>query len=154
MTTTQVARRIKAPRARVYRALVGADAVARWRFPAGMTCEVHEFDGVQGRTLRISLTYESEERVGKTAGRTDTYCGRFTTLVPNNWSWRYTFESDDAARTGEMTSTIRPPTRRAEALTCSRRTRGCQLTSGQKTTRPDGVMRPADLPPWWSTPHR
>lgn len=108
MTTTQVARRIQAPRASVYRALVEADAVARWRFPAGMTCEVHEFNGVQGGTLRISLTYESEERVGKTADRTDTYRGRFATLVPDELVVEVdTFESDDPALTGAMTGTIR-----------------------------------------------
>jgi uncharacterized protein YndB with AHSA1/START domain len=106
--TTRVGRRIAAPRERVYRALLDADAVARWRFPAGMTCEVHEFEGVQGGRLRISLTYDSEDAVGKTAGRTDTYSGRFATLVPNELVVEVdTFESDDPALTGEMTSTIR-----------------------------------------------
>lgn len=108
MTTTQVARRLRASRERVYRALLDPDAVARWRFPAGMTCEVHEFHGVQGGMLRISLTYESEQRVGKTAGRTDTYRGRFAVLVPDELVVEVdTFESDDPALTGEMTSTIR-----------------------------------------------
>jgi uncharacterized protein YndB with AHSA1/START domain len=106
--TTRVARRIEAPRERVYRALIEADAVARWRFPAGMTCEVHEFDGVQGGRLRISLTYDAEDAVGKTAGRTDTYSGRFTALVPDELVVEVdAFESDDPALTGEMTSTIR-----------------------------------------------
>ena len=106
--TTQVSRRIEAPRERVYRALVDGDAVARWRFPEGMTCEVHEFDGAQGGRLRISLTYDSDDAVGKTAGRTDTYSGQFTALVPNELVVEVdVFESDDPALTGEMTSTIR-----------------------------------------------
>ena len=108
MMTTRVTRRLQAPRERVYRALVEADAVARWRFPEGMTCEVHEFDGVQGGTLRISLTYASEGAVGKTAGRTDTYRGRFAVLVPDELVVEVdTFESADPALTGAMTSTIR-----------------------------------------------
>ena len=106
--TTRVTRHIDAPRRRVYEALVDGDAVARWRFPAGMTCVVHEFEGVEGGTLRVSLTYESADGVGKTRGRTDTYRGRFTMLVPDELVVEVdAFESDDPALTGEMTSTIR-----------------------------------------------
>src|SRR6476661_5152904 len=68
---------IKAPRGRVYRALVDPADVAQWRFPRGMTCEVHEFDAREGGRLRVSLTYESTDRAGKTRGSTDTYHGRF-----------------------------------------------------------------------------
>lgn len=106
--TTRVTRRIDAPRDHVYRALTDADAVARWRFPDGMTCVVHEFEGVEGGTLRVSLTYDSPDSVGKTAGRTDTYRGRFTRLVPDELVVEVdVFESDDPALTGQMTSTIR-----------------------------------------------
>ena len=105
---TRVTRHIRAPRAKVYQALIQGDAVARWRFPAGMTCQVHQFDGVQGGTLRVSLTYESADRVGKTTGRTDTYRGRFARLLPDELVVEVdAFESDDPALTGEMTSTIR-----------------------------------------------
>lgn len=105
--TTRVTRRIQAPRDKVYRALVSADAVARWRFPEGMTCEIHEFQGVEGGHLRISLTYDSHDRVGKTTGRTDTYRGRFTHLVEGEMVVEVdAFESDDATLTGDMTSTI------------------------------------------------
>ena len=105
---TRVTRHIRAPRAKVYQALIQGDAVALWRFPDGMTCQVHEFDGVQGGTLRVSLTYESADRVGKTTGRTDTYRGRFARLVPDELVVEVdAFESDDPALTGEMTSTIR-----------------------------------------------
>lgn len=73
-----------------------------------MTCEVHEFDGVEGGTLRISLTYESADRAGKTTGRTDTYRGRFTRLVPDELVVEVdAFESNDPALTGDMTITIR-----------------------------------------------
>jgi uncharacterized protein YndB with AHSA1/START domain len=80
---TQIRRLIKAPRARVYDALIDPVAVARWKVPAGMTCHVHEFDPREGGALRISLTYDAQDRSGKTLGRIDTYHGRFVRLVPN-----------------------------------------------------------------------
>ena len=36
---------MSAPRERVYRALLDPHAVATWKVPSGMTCQVHEFDG-------------------------------------------------------------------------------------------------------------
>jgi hypothetical protein len=35
-----------------------------------MTCEVHEFDPVEGGRVRVSLTYAAQDRSGKTEGRT------------------------------------------------------------------------------------
>jgi uncharacterized protein YndB with AHSA1/START domain len=100
-------RLIDAPRERVYNALIDPAAVARWKVPAGMTCEVHEFDAREGGALRISLTYEARDRAGKTDGRTDTYRGRFVRLVPNELVVEVDeFETDDRALRGEMTTTI------------------------------------------------
>src|SRR5262245_65843908 len=82
MSSTRIRRHVKAPRARVYRALVDADAVARWKVPDGMTIQVHAFDGREGGTFRISLTYDAPSAAGTTA-HTDTYHGRFVKLVPN-----------------------------------------------------------------------
>jgi uncharacterized protein YndB with AHSA1/START domain len=99
---------ISAPRPRVYDALLDPEAVARWRVPAGMTCEVHEFEPYEGGTLRVSLTYEAPDRTGKTSGHTDTYCGRFVRLVPDELVIEADeFETDDPAMRGEMISTIR-----------------------------------------------
>ncbi len=107
MAATHVRRFIEAPRERVYAALVDPDAVSRWRFPAGMTCEVHEFDARGGGTLRISLTYDAPDREGKTEGRTDTYHGRFVRLVPSEQVVEVDeFETSDPAMAGEMTITI------------------------------------------------
>ena len=44
MGTTCVRQHVKAPRARVYRALLDPRAVAAWRVPAGMTSHVHAFE--------------------------------------------------------------------------------------------------------------
>jgi uncharacterized protein YndB with AHSA1/START domain len=107
MASTRVTTFIAAPRERVYDALLDPEAVARWKVPAGMTSEVHEFDASEGGGIRISLTYDAPDRGGKTHGRTDTYRGRFVRLVPNELVVEADeFETDDPALRGEMTITI------------------------------------------------
>ncbi|MGH4026119.1 MAG: SRPBCC family protein [Pseudonocardiaceae bacterium] len=104
---TRVSRHLKASRASVYRALIDAEAVARWKVPTGMTCQVHTFDGRAGGTFRISLTYHARDRVGKTTAHTDTYHGRFVALVPDQLVVEVDeFETVDPALRGEMTITI------------------------------------------------
>ena len=98
---------MNAPRARVYSALIDAEAVARWKVPTEMTCRVHEFDGREGGAFRISLTYGAPDRAGKTTAHTDTYHGRFEKLVPNELVVEVDeFETTDPALRGEMTITI------------------------------------------------
>jgi uncharacterized protein YndB with AHSA1/START domain len=121
MASTRMSRLIDAPRERVYAALLDPAAVARWKFPAGMSCEVHEFDAREGGAIRVSLTYDAPDRTGKTHGRTDTYHGRFVTLVPGELVVEADeFETDDPALRGEMLITIRlsdaPPGTRLEAV--------------------------------------
>ena len=106
--TTQLSCHLSAPRHRVYAALLDPADVARWRYPSGMTCEIHRFEPVEGGRLRVSLTYESADRVGKSTGRTDTYHGRFVQLVPDELVIEVDeFETDDVGLRGEMTMTIR-----------------------------------------------
>jgi uncharacterized protein YndB with AHSA1/START domain len=108
MAATRISTIIEAPRQRVYDALLDPAAVARWKVPAGMRCEVHEFDAREGGEIRVSLTYDAPDRTGKTQGRTDTYRGRFVTLVPGELVVEADeFETDDPALRGEMTITIR-----------------------------------------------
>lgn len=107
MSTTRVRRHINAPRAKVYRALVDADAVAAWKVPTGMTSQVHAFEGREGGSYRISLTYNEPTGTGKTTPHTDTYHGRFVKLVPDAQVVEVTeFETADPALQGEMTITI------------------------------------------------
>ncbi|HET7533506.1 MAG TPA: SRPBCC family protein [Nocardioidaceae bacterium] len=107
MTATRVTRHLNAPRERVYRALLDPEAVARWKVPSGMTCEVHEFEGHEGGAFRISLTYRGATRAGKTSAHTDTYHGRFLKLVPNELVVEADeFETEDPAMRGEMTITV------------------------------------------------
>lgn len=107
MSSTRIRRHVAAPRAAVYRALLDPDAVARWKVPDGMTCEVHEFDPREGGAIRISLTYRDPTRSGKTKLHTDSYRGRFTRLVPDEQVVEVDeFETADPALRGEMTITI------------------------------------------------
>jgi uncharacterized protein YndB with AHSA1/START domain len=108
VSPTRISRQFNAPRKRVYEALVTAADVERWKFPRGMTCQIHEFDAREGGRIRVSLTYDAPDREGKTSGWTDTYRGRFVTLVPNELVVEVDeFETSDPAFTGEMTTTIR-----------------------------------------------
>src|SRR6266404_6127287 len=107
MSSTRISQRINAPRAIVYRALLDADGVAKWKVPTGMTCHVHTFDAREGGSLRISLTYDAPAGAGKTTAHTDTYHGRFVKLVPNEQVvYVAEFETTDPALRGEMTITI------------------------------------------------
>jgi uncharacterized protein YndB with AHSA1/START domain len=83
MNSTRIGCHINAPRAAVYRALLDAEAVAKWKVPDGMSCHVHTFDAREGGSFRISLTYDVPTGTGKTTAHTDTYHGRFVKLVPN-----------------------------------------------------------------------
>src|SRR5918997_357273 len=107
MSPSPRTRHINAPRAKVYGALLNARAVATWKVPDGMTCQVHEFDAREGGAFRISLTYDEPTGTGKTTAHTDTYHGRFATLVPNERVVEVVeFETDDPGMQGEMTITI------------------------------------------------
>lgn len=91
----------------VYRALLDARAIAQWKVPEGMTCQVHELDAREGGSIRVSLTYDEPTGTGKTTPHTDTYHGRFVKLVPNERVVEVDeFETTDPALRGEMTITI------------------------------------------------
>jgi uncharacterized protein YndB with AHSA1/START domain len=88
MSSTRASRRVNAPRASVYRALLDARAVATWKVPTGMTSHV-------------------PTGTGKTTAHTDTYHGRFVKLVTNEQVVEVVeFETTDPALRGEMTITI------------------------------------------------
>lgn len=107
MTSTRITRRVNAPRAAVYRALLDARAVATWMVPDGMTSHVHVFDAREGGSFRISLTYDAPTGTGKTTSQTDTFHGRFVKLVPDEQVVEVVeFETNDPALRGEMTITI------------------------------------------------
>jgi len=103
MSSTRIRYHVNAPRETVYRALIDPDAIAVWRVPNGMTCQVHAFDAREGGFFRVSLTYEEPTGTGKTTAHTDTYQGHFVKLVPNEQIVEsIEFETDDPAMRGEM----------------------------------------------------
>lgn len=106
MATTRVLKHIRAHPDEVYRALVDPGSVQQWMVPDDMTSEVHHFDAREGGGFRISLTYDDPARSGKTESATDTFEGRFVSLVPGREVVQVIeFESDDPGVTGEMTIT-------------------------------------------------
>ncbi|MGW3666526.1 SRPBCC domain-containing protein [Streptomyces sp. NPDC005141] len=106
MYTTRVSRRMNASREEVYRALLDANAVAKWRVPTGMRGEVHQFEAHEGGAFRVSLTYDAPSGTGKTEAHTDTYHGRFVELVPDERVVEVVeFETADPGLRGEMTMT-------------------------------------------------
>jgi len=107
VNSTRISRRVNAPRAIVYRALLDARAVATWMVPTGVSSHVHAFEPREGGAFRISLTYDEPTGTGKTTAHTDTYHGRFVKLAPNEQLVEVVeFETTDPALRGEMTITI------------------------------------------------
>lgn len=107
MSSTTVRVLLAAPRSRVYRALVEADAVASWMVPPGMRSEVHTFEAREGGAFRISLTYEAPTGAGKTDAQTDSYHGRFLSLIPDQRVVQeLEFETADVTMQGTMIVTM------------------------------------------------
>jgi uncharacterized protein YndB with AHSA1/START domain len=101
---TRLERHIRAPRSRVYRALLDPASVQVWMVPDGMTSQVHAFDPREGGQFRISLSYDLPTTTGKTTAQTDTHHGRFDRLVPDTQVVQSVeFETDDPTMQGEMT---------------------------------------------------
>ncbi len=106
MAPQSISRHIRAPRAAIYRALLDADAVARWRVPDNMRSDILRFEPHEGGMFRVSLTYDAPDATGKTQANTDTYHGRFIALVPDERVVEaIEFETDNPALQGELTVT-------------------------------------------------
>lgn len=103
----------------VYRCLLDPTAVAVWKVPDDMICQIHCFEPREGGRYRISLTHAAPDAVGKTDARTDTYHGEFVRLVPGEEVVeRMAFETSDPSLTGWMTAVyaLRPSATGTELL--------------------------------------
>ena len=80
--STRATRWVRAEPDEVYRALLDPFAVAAWRVPNGMSATIHLFDAREGGRFRISLHPEGPSEASSSAGRIETFHGRFTRLVP------------------------------------------------------------------------
>jgi uncharacterized protein YndB with AHSA1/START domain len=141
MGTTRLSRHIRAPRGRVYQALIDAGAVQQWMVPDSMTSHVHSFDAREGGAFRVSLTYDAPTGTGKTSAQTDTYHGRFVRLVPGEQVVQgVEFETADPALQGEMTIAVPPADRelRRAVPLHDEPSQGADAARGGRGLRPRG----------------
>ena len=96
--TIRLHRVLRAPPERVYRALLDADAMAKWLPPNGFTGKVHHVDAKVGGTYRMSFT-------NFTTGRSQSFGGDYLELVPNE-RVVHTDKFDDPNLPGTMKTTL------------------------------------------------
>src|SRR3954462_12645286 len=92
--TVKLHRVLKAPPARVYKAFLDADGLAKWLPPFGFTCKVHHLDAKVGGTFKMSFH-------NFTSGNGHSFGGENLELVPGALI-RYNDKFDDANLPGEM----------------------------------------------------
>lgn len=73
--TVRLHRVLRAPPERVYRALIDADAMAKWLPPDGFTGRVHHLDARVGGSYRMSFTNFS-------TGQSTRFGGEYLEMVP------------------------------------------------------------------------
>ena len=97
-------RLIRASASTIYQAFATADAMKAWLPPRGMTAAMPAFTFREGGMYRMRLTYDEPQHTpGKTSEDADEVEVRFIKLVPHERiEQAVTFESDDAAFSGEM----------------------------------------------------
>lgn len=149
---TRAHRHLAAPSAVVYRALIDPEAVRAWRFPDGMSIQVHEMDPRVGGRFRVSLTYDDPTAVGKTARNTDTYHGHFQELLEGRKVVEVlAFETGDPASGGEMKITYEL-SERDGGTTLVATHENVPPASGWKTTNWVGRWRSRSWRRWWNRP--
>jgi len=92
--TVKLHRVLKAPPARVYKAFLDADGLAKWLPPYGFTCKVHHLEARVGGTFKMSFT-----NFGTGSGHS--FGGEYLELVPEQ-KLRYTDKFDDPNLKGEI----------------------------------------------------
>ncbi|MEK7469934.1 MAG: SRPBCC family protein [Planctomycetota bacterium] len=100
--TVRLHRVLKTTPAKLYRAFLDADAMAKWLPPYGFTCKVHHLEPKVGGTFRMSF-----RNFGSGTG--NAFGGEYLELVPNE-RLRYTdrFEDKNLPGTLTVTVTLRP----------------------------------------------
>lgn len=96
--TVRLHRVIRTTPAKVYKAFLDADAMAKWLPPYGFTCKVHHMDARVGGTFKMSFANFS-------TGHGHTFGGEYRELVPNE-RIRYSDKFDDPNLPGEMETTV------------------------------------------------
>ena len=96
--TIRLHRVLRSTPEKVYRAVLDADAMAKWLPPHGFTCHVEHLDARVGGTFRMSF-----KNFG--TGHGHSFGGDYLELVPNE-RIRYTDKFDDANLPGVMNVTV------------------------------------------------
>ncbi|MDP4262988.1 MAG: SRPBCC family protein [Bacteroidota bacterium] len=99
---------IRASPQRIYQAFLDPKAVASWRPPEGMRCQIYAFDSHEGGTFQMSFGYTDMNHTvrGKTSEHADVFQGKFLELIPDQRIVELVeFESDNPAFAGAMTIT-------------------------------------------------
>src|SRR5712671_1928158 len=96
--TIRLHRVFRAPPARVYKAFLDADAMAKWLPPNGFTCKVHHMDVRVGGSYKMTF-------INFSSGGSHSFGGEYVELVPHE-RIRYTDQFDDPNLPGEMQVTI------------------------------------------------
>ncbi len=96
--TVHLHRVLRAQPAKVYRAFLEPDAVARWLPPNGFTCTVHHLGARVGGTHKMSFRNFS-------TGNGHSFGGEYLELVPGA-RIRYSDQFDDPKLPGQMQTTI------------------------------------------------
>jgi len=96
--TVRLHRVLRTKPAKVYRAFLEADAMAKWLPPNGFTCKVHHLEGRVGGTFRMSFHNFS-------SGNGHSFGGEYVELIPNE-RIRYTDKFDDPNLPGVLEVTV------------------------------------------------
>ena len=96
--TIRLHRVLRSTPAKVYRAFLEADALAKWIPPHGFTAKVHHLDAKVGGTFKMSFT-------NFTTGNGHSFGGEYLELVPHE-RIRYTDQFDDPNLPGTMEVTV------------------------------------------------
>jgi uncharacterized protein YndB with AHSA1/START domain len=96
--TIRLHRVLRAAPERIYRAVLDADAMAKWLPPYGFTGKVHQLDARVGGTHRMSFTNFS-------TGKSHSFGGTYLELTPHE-RIRYTDKFDDPNLPGEMQTMV------------------------------------------------
>ena len=97
-STVRLHRVLATTPAKLYRAFVEPDAVAKWLPPNGFACTVHQLEARVGGAHRMSFR-------NFTTGNGHSFGGQYLELVPGQ-RLRYTDKFDDPNLPGEMTVTV------------------------------------------------
>jgi uncharacterized protein YndB with AHSA1/START domain len=84
--------------AKIYRAFLDPDAMAKWLPPHGFTGKVHQIDARVGGTYKMSFTNFG-------TGHRHSFGGKYLELVPDE-RIRHTDKFDDPQLPGEMQTTV------------------------------------------------